>query len=114
MILRGAARKEEVRVQRAIPRRSFFLHGNLKDAIGGVEFSGELMFGYGEGSPIYFSAAPARRSGPTLAIKLSRCCEVVGARPMSLAAWRRVSILAILRSHPGIGRTLPRSVRTPG
>ena len=48
-----------------------FLYDNFKDAISGVDFSGKLMFGYGEDVQVYISAAPAKRTGPTLTIKLS-------------------------------------------
>ena len=86
-------------MQRDFWGRNFVVRGNAMGVIGGVEVYGELIFGYGEGAPVHISAAPARRSSPTLAIKLSRCCEVGGARTMLVAASRRVSILAIPFGH---------------
>ena len=36
----------------------------------------KLFSGHSESAPAHISAASARRRGPTLAIKLSRCCEM--------------------------------------
>ena len=55
--------------------------------------------GHGEGAPIHINAASARCFGPTLVVKLSNCRDLVAPRPMQLAAWRRVSILAIPFGH---------------
>ena len=71
----------------------------LPNFIAQAEGAQDIEMWYGERAPVHISVAAARRSGPTLAMTLSRCCEVGSVRPMLLAAWRRVSMFAIPFGH---------------
>ena len=46
--------------------------------------------GCGEGAPVHTSAASARRRGPTLAVKLSSCCEAARRRDSEWADPRQL------------------------